>query len=336
MIKERSGIPSETTRTRENFRDRFLERDGFCVFTGATPTESAGVHIIPHRRGSEVWQGISCFQIFERLYTSWSQWFRGIIHNRPNYEENVEDLTEINDIRNGLCMYASAHSLFDQREAVILKVRHVCHRLDNTSHPFHVGGQTPNRWLNMKDVPPRADRPLELDASVTYPKDARYTLHWLEPRNTYRLSRLVAPNNIDAAFRKRTRKPKPSALLLHYNYGVAAAKRWGHGAELFETHDNPARPKVLESASMGPSKTSHDRSIAIQKLESVQNTNEAGTTDAADGDQPGESTERTRWDTDDLVLFFWGNSPAAMERHRKKQEEKLQDLERWRQGLQLA
>ena len=39
----------------------------------------------------------------------------------------------------------------------------------------------------------------------------------------------VIPNNSDAAFKKRTKKPKPSDLLPHCNYGPAAVKQWNTG-----------------------------------------------------------------------------------------------------------
>ena len=53
VIREWSTIPSETT-THDNFRDKLLERDVTCVFTGAAIEECDGIHIIPHRRGPEV------------------------------------------------------------------------------------------------------------------------------------------------------------------------------------------------------------------------------------------------------------------------------------------
>lgn len=51
VIKERSQVPSETTHTREDFRDCLSERDGCCVWTGL---KGVGMHIIPYARGEEV------------------------------------------------------------------------------------------------------------------------------------------------------------------------------------------------------------------------------------------------------------------------------------------
>jgi len=177
-----------------------------------------------------------------------------------------------------------------------------------------------------------------LNGSVMYPKDARYSLQWLE-ENIH--GRLLVPNNTDATFKKYNRKPRPSALLLHYNYGAAAVKWWGHGdIELFEKHDNPARPEVPEEASLGPPKTLHDRTTAIQKREAAQNINAGDAANTTSGQQPGdqpkgmeESRGEGRRDEYDTMLFFWGNSPAAMERHRKKEEATLEYMEKWRRSM---
>jgi hypothetical protein len=50
------------------------------------------------------------------------QWFQLIIANRPNYEEVVEDLTDVNDVRNGVFATENIHRVFDPREVAILKV----------------------------------------------------------------------------------------------------------------------------------------------------------------------------------------------------------------------
>ena len=57
VIKQRSQVRSETTRTREDFRTRVLERDGCCVWTGV---DGIGMHIIPYGRGDEACSHYSC------------------------------------------------------------------------------------------------------------------------------------------------------------------------------------------------------------------------------------------------------------------------------------
>ena len=57
----------------------------------------------------------------------WSpQWFQLIIENRPQYEEGVEDLVNINDVHNGVFANDNIHRVFDPCEVAILKVRHPC------------------------------------------------------------------------------------------------------------------------------------------------------------------------------------------------------------------
>lgn len=58
VIRHRTHDPSETTRTREDFRTRLLERDGRCVWTGLE--RGVGMYIIPHRRGDAVCSHYCC------------------------------------------------------------------------------------------------------------------------------------------------------------------------------------------------------------------------------------------------------------------------------------
>jgi hypothetical protein len=127
VIKLRTNVPSETTQTRDNFRDRLLKRDVRCVWTGfESQFGGVGLHIIPYKRGPEVrfiifyWECVSSSP-FRQLF----QWFRLIIANRPKYGENVGTLNDINDIRNGVFACGNIHSPFDQRFAVVLKVCHI-------------------------------------------------------------------------------------------------------------------------------------------------------------------------------------------------------------------
>ena len=157
----------------------------------------------------------------------------------------------------------------------------------------------------------------------------RYTLQWLVEPDVAKLQ--YTPHNMDAAFKTGSRKKKPSDLLLHYNYGAAAVKWWGHGEIILQNRPHLPRPVVCTPAPVGPSKPIHDWTTVIRKLDAVWGRDQAGAGNVAAGDQPGEVMEdRTTWDEDDVMLFFWGNSPAAMKRHHKKQEERTQYMEQWR------
>jgi len=175
----------------------------------------------------------------------------------------------------------------------------------------------------------------------------------------------MIPNNRDAAFRKHTQKAKPSDLLLHYNYGAAAVKWWGRNVEVLHNESEPPRPSLPVPTASGPETTVGDRTTIRDKLEKVRRLAEAerskkggkrkttgknGTVRAKKGRygeapvlhkvSPAETGcgeeglgKQTMWDEEDVVLFFWGNSRAAKDRHSKKTQENAQRMERWKEGL---
>ncbi|KAF9513975.1 hypothetical protein BS47DRAFT_1343641 [Hydnum rufescens UP504] len=272
VIKYKSAVTSQTDTTRDDFRTRLLERDGFCVFTGYTDRFTDAVHIIPFSRGSE--------------------WFEALVRSRRAYDESVDDLTDINDVRNGLHLVTLLHRPFDQREVAILK--------------------TPNLYLDVADVPPRAQRDWLVDPG---------------------LGGHTVPSNLDAAFKTQSQQPPPSALLLHYIYGAAAAIQWGHGSEVLKTHQHPARPKAPEPAPMGPERSNHNRGIAIEKRKAAQNQNQHhASKPTSDKEQTDGLTERQRR-VEDLVYRLWLNAPDAKEYRRKEKEEKDNHVDRWRRGI---
>jgi len=100
--------------------------------------------------------------------------------------------------------------------------------------------------------------------------------------------------------------PKPADILLHYNYGAAAVKQWGKNTTVLTNRPDIPRPAVT---SMRPTRVKHDP-----------------TTEAVDSEAQGQ------WDEDDVMLFFWGNSQAARERHAQKEQERAEYVEKWRAG----
>jgi hypothetical protein len=175
----------------------------------------------------------------------------------------------------------------------------------------------------------------------------RYTLQWLATGDS---ARSMVPNNSDAAFKKDTSLQKPSDLLLHYNYGAAAVKRWGQGKDAFQRKAKPPRPPLPETVEMRPSKSTHGRTPAIQKHEAAGNAEaeppritchwqaQDGVGDGNAMAGPGvegivHSEGQEQWDEDDVMLFFWGNSKASKDRHCEKLEESTRHMEQWREGV---
>jgi hypothetical protein len=64
---------------------------------------------------------------------------------------------------------------------------------------------------------------------------------------------------------------------------------------------------------------------------------EAGAGNVAAGDLPGANMaseeDWARWDEDDVMLFFWGNSQVTAERYRTKQMEDSHLMEQSRLGV---
>lgn len=82
-----------------------------------------------------VLRGISFLWLF--------QWLRLIVENRPHYSENMRNLNDINDIRNGVFANELIHKGFDSRKAVVLKVYHTLLPKFNTTSlslrpPIHI------------------------------------------------------------------------------------------------------------------------------------------------------------------------------------------------------
>jgi hypothetical protein len=178
---------------------------------------------------------------------------------------------------------------------------------------FATDTQTPNHILDVADIPPRHVQAY-MPPTVAYPVLERYTLQWLLGPDPV-MSAMV-PNNLDAAFKTHSRKAKPSGLLLHYNYGAAAVKQWGHGVELLENLANHPRPPPPVPAPVEAPRARHDRSIAIRKRGRGQGRGRgagAGNATAGPSRTRGmvESEGRAQWDEDDVMLFCWGNSQAA-------------------------
>lgn len=143
----------------------------------------------------------------------------------------------------------------------------------------------------------------------------------------------MVPNNSDATFRKATKKAKPSDLLLHYTYGAAAVSLWGRGTETLMERATPPRPQVPVPAPTGPKRTKHNREDTIRKPSDARRTAETGAGSSKAGAGTVESEGQVVWDEDEVMLFFWGNSKAAKERHLKKVGENIQRLEQWRGGV---
>ncbi|KAI0289275.1 hypothetical protein BC826DRAFT_630875 [Russula brevipes] len=219
---------SESVDLCEKICAQLLERDICCIWTGGTEEIVDAVHIIPFQRSSD--------------------WIEIIVRGRSQYDEDIANLDDIDDVRNGMVTNPQIHRLFDRRTVVVLK--------------------TPNPILGKDDIPQCLDREYMPEGAV-YPANERYTLQSLEtlPPDVS----VFVPVNRDGAFRGSSDEEKPSGLLLHYNYGAAAVKVWGHGKEVLEAQRQPLRPPPRQPAPVRYGRAGrNDRSIAIEKRKRQQ------------------------------------------------------------------
>jgi hypothetical protein len=82
-----------------------------------------------------------------------------------------------------------------------------------------------------------------------------------------------------------------------------------------------------------PSRVPHERSTTVEKLAKARDPDEAGAGSTTASEEIVDSGDQAQWDEDDIMLFFWGNSQVAAERHRKKQEECGRNMEQWREQV---
>ncbi|KAF8805808.1 hypothetical protein BYT27DRAFT_7224680 [Phlegmacium glaucopus] len=155
----------------------------------------------------------------------------------------------------------------------------------------------------------------------------------IPPHNNCHLSNNLKPDKTV----QHTRKPKPSELLLHYNYGATAVKWWGHGIQVLDKKFKPPCPPKLAPALSRPSKSIHNRTTACDKLEAAWERNTTGkhrTASKLTTRKHGtvQATAEVTWD-EDIMLLLWGNSCTATECHSKKVQENVQHMEQWRKGL---
>ncbi|KAJ6616757.1 hypothetical protein B0H10DRAFT_1948916 [Mycena sp. CBHHK59/15] len=240
-------------------------------------------------------------------------WLKHIVESRiPEEGEDVLNLTTINDIRNGMLVSNNLHPLNDRKKVVVLK--------------------TPNRVLACSDIPPPSNTNTTLLGDVKYSTNPRYTLQWLVKGTAHQQRDF--PNNMDAAFKKYSRKAKPSPLLLHYNYGVAALKWWGKGPEqLLTARKRPAPPIA---APLGPSRSKGDRLVTTRKLADAR-TKFEGLQGGSGGNREEEDTdERRQSQAERLVLTFYSNTPAARSRRAKQQAERKDRMAEWQNGVCMA
>ncbi|KAJ8495286.1 hypothetical protein ONZ45_g12931 [Pleurotus djamor] len=175
-IAHRCGDSRQSFSSRDpDFPLEVRARDGACIYS-ADNTLTQASHLIPFARGSP-WMSILAAE-------------RGF------------EVTDINDVRNGILLLNSVHGFMEKKCIAIL--------------------HTPNDILRCSDIP--SDTHISTDARLaTLPNiGQRYTLHHIKllPASAITLS-AVASNNSDARFQNLQESKLPYPPILHYFYGLA-------------------------------------------------------------------------------------------------------------------
>lgn len=134
-------------------------------------------------------------------------------------------------------------------------------------------------------------------------------------------------NNTDATFRKRSRKAKPSALLLHYKYGATALFLWGQNVEALTERENIPRPAPIKSDNLGHARTRSEHEKLQKKL-----TDSREAERESKGKKSDQRSEREAL-VHDTMIFLWGNTPAATERRAKAERQRKEMITSWRSSV---
>ncbi|KAJ7211111.1 hypothetical protein C8J57DRAFT_1606022 [Mycena rebaudengoi] len=222
-------------------------------------------------------------------------------------DEDISALTTVNNRRNGMLLGLEVHVVAESRQVVVV-------HMSTTSRPVTLGISMTISNTRIENVTP-------------------FTGWTTPPQNRIR-------NNSDATFRKYTHIPKPSPMPLHYNYGAAAVKWWGHGKSHLEISNRPTmpRPSVPVTAATGPIRT---KRTAAQLDSSIQKRATRNTGGSGSGPRESEAArDEEVMDPDEVVMFFWSENPAALERRKRdaedrkrEEEERASRMEQWRDSV---
>ncbi|KAJ6475180.1 hypothetical protein DFH09DRAFT_1109292 [Mycena vulgaris] len=130
-------------------------------------------------------------------------------------------------------------------------------------------------------------------------------------------------------------------MLLHCNYGAAAVKWWGHGADLHLGISNQpiiSRPSVPVPAATGPIRTKRTPAQLDASIQKRATGNMGG---SGSGHRDREAAQEGEvMDPDEIVMFFWSRNPAAVERRKREaedrkreEEERASRMEQWRESV---
>lgn len=105
----------------------------------------------------------------------------------------------------------------------------------------------------------------------------------------------------------------------------------GTNSAVLDTRAGLPRPPKPAVVLMAPTRAVGAHTGTIAKLDKPRGAGQVQSADNGDGAGPSTLAGST-WDEDDVMLFFWGNTKAATERHAAREREREQNIHEWREG----
>ena len=196
--------------------------------------------------------------------------------------------------------------------------------------------------LNTEDIQ-TINRPISMGTG--YLEGERFTLQHIEVLEASRRPTVEQWCQVgrDAAFSSNTNTAKPSGVLLHFNYGAAAVKWWGHNTDTLRSQNPPhaapaprrcQQPQPPPSPAAGPSTDvpaylrrplttiNHERNLVSQEHKQ-HSANE----------RVNESKAWESWDEDDWMMFCRFNTKAVHGRLQAAGEESSSNIRAWAQEV---
>lgn len=257
-----------------------------------------------------------------------------VVHYRNGIDNNVDDLNDIDDTRNGLLLMSLLHrplgdgiSIFEGLQFIVSLVHSVSSNIL----------QTPNFGLTVNDIPYN----LPIQANQGIPASRLTLQHFVTSKLGPVLSHF-APNNSDARQPQDTNN-WPPAVILDIFYASAAVRSWGPktfikfvreiSREYYYNDDNAESDNAMDDDTSGPG----DPNTSVSDQPTPRSARYASRT-ANKMQATDKQEEATFSDVMDGVLALWMHpSRKGQPKGQRTQSEFAQghdDIQRWLHGTE--
>jgi hypothetical protein len=118
-MDDRTSDASDLTSRRADFRQGVIARDSTCVITGQPPNLCDACHIVPHSKGNNV-RPLKFYDL--AMFSFFNKYMSNAVRHRGGTDDPVNNLNDIDDIRNGLLLNKLLHVFIGTGESAFLMV----------------------------------------------------------------------------------------------------------------------------------------------------------------------------------------------------------------------